>query len=198
MHVVIDIPEKLYKAVKNGLNSSEVWDLRLAVVNGTVLPKAHGRLIDADDYVDKNAVYGWLDDISVNGFESITQTIIEADKQNYENDDKEAPLSKGFDENTRLLINELSKMPPMVIETAYLYATKLTLYGVDVTEKLVTATQNANALEKAYNKGYYEALQKRENKLADKYRQIEDIYYHQRGEALENSLRTVIEENGRV
>lgn len=27
-----------------------------------------------------------------------------------------------------------------------------------------------------------------------KYQQIEDIYYHQRGEALENSLRAVIED----
>lgn len=56
------------------------------------------------------------------------------------------------------LIDELSKMPPMVIETAYLYAINYTLYGEDVTEKWVTATQNASALEKAYNKGYYDAL----------------------------------------
>lgn len=31
--------------------------------------------------------------------------------------------------------------------------------ATDVTEKWVTATQNANALEKAYKKGYYDALQ---------------------------------------
>ena len=58
------------------------------------------------------------------------------------------------------LINELSKMPPMVIATAYLHAINYTLYGEDVTEKWLTATQNASALEKAYRKGYYDALQR--------------------------------------
>ena len=58
------------------------------------------------------------------------------------------------------LINELSKMPPMVIATAYLHAINYTLYGEDVTEKWLTATQQASALEKAYKKGYYDALQR--------------------------------------
>ena len=58
------------------------------------------------------------------------------------------------------LIEELSKMPPMVIATAYLYAINYTLYGEDVTEKWLTATQNASALERAYKKGYYDALQR--------------------------------------
>ncbi len=62
------------------------------------------------------------------------------------------PLPKGID--------ELSKMPPMVISTAYLHAINYTLYGEDVTEKWVTATQNTCALEKAYRKGYYDAMQR--------------------------------------
>lgn len=66
------------------------------------------------------------------------------------------------EDNKKQLIDELSKMPPMVIATAYLHAINYTLYGEDVTEKWVTATQNASALEKAYNKGYYDALQKSE------------------------------------
>ena len=61
---------------------------------------------------------------------------------------------------SKQLIDELSKMPPMVIATAYLHAVNYTLYGVDVTEKWVTATQNASALDKAYKKGYYDALQR--------------------------------------
>ena len=64
------------------------------------------------------------------------------------------------DYETKQLIDELSKMPPMVIATAYLHAVNYTLYGVDVTEKWETATQNASALEKAYREGYYDALQK--------------------------------------
>ena len=58
------------------------------------------------------------------------------------------------------LIDELSKMPPTVIETAYLYAKNYVKYGEDVTEKWITATQNAMALEKAYIEGYYDALHK--------------------------------------
>jgi hypothetical protein len=65
------------------------------------------------------------------------------------------------------LIDELSRMPPMVIATAYLYAVNYTLYGEDVTKNWVTATQNASALEKAYRKGYYDALQ-RQSKSEDK------------------------------
>ena len=62
---------------------------------------------------------------------------------------------------SKQLIDELSKMPPMVIATAYLYAINYTLYGEDVTEKWITATQNVSALEKAYRKGYYDALQRK-------------------------------------
>lgn len=61
---------------------------------------------------------------------------------------------------SKQLIDELSKMPPMVIATAYLHAINYTLYGEDVTEKWLTAIQNESALEKAYRKGYYDALQR--------------------------------------
>lgn len=61
---------------------------------------------------------------------------------------------------SKQLIDELSKMPPMVIATAYLHAINYTLYGEDVTEKWLTATQNASALEKAYQKGYHDAMER--------------------------------------
>ena len=60
---------------------------------------------------------------------------------------------------SKQLIDELSKMPPMVIATAYLHAINYTVYGEDVTERWETAKQNASALEKAYRKGYHDALQ---------------------------------------
>lgn len=69
---------------------------------------------------------------------------------------------------SKQLIDELSKMPPMVLATAYLHAINYTLYGVDVTDKWLTATQNASALEKAYRNGYYDALQKQlESEVSD-------------------------------
>lgn len=63
---------------------------------------------------------------------------------------------------SKQLIDKLSNMPPMVIATAYLHAINYTLYGEDVTEKWLTATQQAYALEQAYRKGYYDALQREE------------------------------------
>jgi len=62
--------------------------------------------------------------------------------------------------DSKQLLDDLSKMPLIVIATAYLYATNYTLYGEDVTEKWLTATQNASALEKAYQKGYHDAMER--------------------------------------
>ena len=58
------------------------------------------------------------------------------------------------------MIEELSKMSPMVISTAYLYALNCTRYGVDITKKWETTVQNARALELAYREGYHDALQR--------------------------------------
>ena len=62
--------------------------------------------------------------------------------------------------NEQNLLEELSKMPPMVIATAYLHAINYTTYGVEVTEKWLTATENTANLEKAYRRGYYDAMAK--------------------------------------
>lgn len=72
---------------------------------------------------------------------------------------KEKQIQKQKIESEQLL-DELSKMPPMVIATAYLHALNYTLYGEDVTVRWITAVQNAKALEKAYSKGYHDALQR--------------------------------------
>ena len=86
------------------------------------------------------------------------------------------------------LIGELSKMPSMVIATAYLHAINYTLYGEDVTEKWLTATQNASALEKAYKKGYYDALQRRSESsvLEDIKAEIKEWYFKADKQALVN------------
>lgn len=57
------------------------------------------------------------------------------------------------------LIDELLKMPPIAIATAYIHAINYTMYGENVTEKWLTATQQSSALEKAHMKGYYDAMQ---------------------------------------
>lgn len=78
MKIVIDIPDYNLESVQNG--SIACGQILKAVKNGTPLPKGHGRLIDADAYIDKTAECGWLDDIPIDEFNRITPTIIEADK----------------------------------------------------------------------------------------------------------------------
>lgn len=57
------------------------------------------------------------------------------------------------------VLEELAKEDLQVLALAYTYAKNLQTYGVDVTEKWLTATQNASALEKAYLEGYYDAME---------------------------------------
>ena len=48
MQIVIDIPEEYYNILKTygGMSVPEE-----AILNGTILPKGHGRLIDADEII---------------------------------------------------------------------------------------------------------------------------------------------------
>lgn len=50
MQIVIDIPEGMVKALDQGCFDAtyNIYDLCGCVMNGTPLPKGHGRLIDAD------------------------------------------------------------------------------------------------------------------------------------------------------
>lgn len=85
MQLVINIPEELYEANIRGLEAGEVWDLRVAVKNGTPL-KGHGRLGDLDK------IYVELNEAQIEGTEEYkglgkakqiicdAKTIIEADK----------------------------------------------------------------------------------------------------------------------
>lgn len=89
MKIVIDIPDEDYKFIKDlqfyisGRRSGRTIERNVinGIRNGTPLPNGHGRLIDADAYIDKQESCGWLDDIPVSEFNRITPTIIEADKE---------------------------------------------------------------------------------------------------------------------
>lgn len=52
------------------------------------------------------------------------------------------------------LLEELSKFDVGVLSLAYLYAKNEYAYGIDVTTKIMTAVQQSNAINKAYNKGF--------------------------------------------
>ena len=81
IELVIRIPEEEYKCVQITGCIGNKTCISNAIYNGTPLPKGHGRLIDADAYIDKHEECGWLDDITVDEFNAITPTIIEADKE---------------------------------------------------------------------------------------------------------------------
>lgn len=54
MQIVIDIPEEMVMALKQGSFGAKynMYDLVGCVMNGTPLPKGHGRLIDSDDMIE--------------------------------------------------------------------------------------------------------------------------------------------------
>ena len=60
MRLVIDIPDRMYDAVKDGTYCGSLYN---ELKNGTPLPKGHGRLIDVDkalDYFTTNM--NWVDE----------------------------------------------------------------------------------------------------------------------------------------
>lgn len=53
MQIVIDIPENIYEEVKSGdWHDLAVEGFCIAVKKGTILPKGHGRLIDAEQLMN--------------------------------------------------------------------------------------------------------------------------------------------------
>ena len=59
------------------------------------------------------------------------------------------------------LLGELAKEDLQVLALAYVYAKNLHMYGEDVTKATYSATQNVEMLNKAYHKGYYDAMNKK-------------------------------------
>jgi hypothetical protein len=100
MQIVIDMPEKTVNEIKDnamfaGSISSEIrWDVTSAIVNGTPLPKGHGKLIDADEEIKNfcNKVCGHTLEECGYGFYcplvrrmKSAQVVIEADKEQEDN-----------------------------------------------------------------------------------------------------------------
>lgn len=67
-------------------------------------------------------------------------------------------LNKKQKINKEALLEELAKEDLQVLSLAYVYATNLHMYGEDVTKAICTATENAAMMEKAYRKGYHDAM----------------------------------------
>lgn len=60
---------------------------------------------------------------------------------------------------TEYLIDELSKLPPMVLHTAYLYGYHLVNYGVDITQAWVTAVQQSYMIDQVKAKTRHDTIE---------------------------------------
>jgi len=59
VEILIKIPEGLKDVFENrNVTALDVEEMRNAIKNGTPLPEHHGRLIDADELLDKKQDYG--------------------------------------------------------------------------------------------------------------------------------------------
>ena len=82
MQVVIDIPKEDWEFIKESDGCRWSRAIIEGVINGTPLPKGHGRLIDANILAKRMIEYGWKHiDSTVHEFVEDAPTIIEADKE---------------------------------------------------------------------------------------------------------------------
>lgn len=95
MKIVIDIPEGDYEELvqtgENTIHLGLLLGLRECIRNGTILPKGHGRLIDADESIktlkslgnrDYRREKGTIQEaVKMLSSDEYTPTIIEADKE---------------------------------------------------------------------------------------------------------------------
>ena len=69
------------------------------------------------------------------------------------------------------LLEELAKEDLQVLSLAYIYAKNLHMYGEDVTKASCSAIQNVAMLDKAYQKGYYDAM----NGIAERREDVQSL-----------------------
>lgn len=99
MHIVVDIPEEVYRAYKMDVTlsflnadqrSTASWYLISGLVDGTPLPKGHGKLKDIDKFLKRVEedrahecyLHSWTADMVLERLNSwYAPTIIEADTE---------------------------------------------------------------------------------------------------------------------
>ena len=69
-------------------------------------------------------------------------------------------LSRGRKPQKQALLEALAEEDVSTLALAYAHAQYLIKYGIDIEKALYTATENAEVLTKAYQKGYYDAMER--------------------------------------
>ena len=130
IELVIKISKDTYRNIKNGFYDENARKMAIAIGNGVILPKGHGRLIDADE-LKKEYPHDTCWDYPVNTNSYVVRsiddssTIIEADKSEGKLEQESAfeiktvtnaeeaevypiseNISKGFEEFTRMMFRQ--------------------------------------------------------------------------------------------
>lgn len=69
-------------------------------------------------------------------------------------------LSRGRKPKREYLLEGLAEEDTQILALAYAHAKYLTVYGVDIEKAMHIATENAEIATRAYQKGYYDAMEK--------------------------------------
>ena len=83
-------------------------------------------------------------------------------------------LSRGRKSKREDLLEALAKEDTQIIALAYAHAQYLKMYGVDIEKALYTATENAELITRAYQRGYYDAMG-RDHQLKNAINKIREI-----------------------
>lgn len=85
MQIVIDIPDEIIESIENGSFGAKynIYDLCGFIVNSTLLPKNHGRLIDADALMVycRNQKSRTIDCNDIARFPTAVPTVLEAESE---------------------------------------------------------------------------------------------------------------------
>lgn len=90
IELVIKIPKETVNAIKDNvmftaIPSEILWDVTSAIVNGTPLPKGHGRILDEKDILDTKNNDGCLYDLyDMPDYIAGVKAIIKADTEGEE------------------------------------------------------------------------------------------------------------------
>lgn len=67
------------------------------------------------------------------------------------------------------LLGKLAKEDLQVLALSYMYAKNLHMYGEDLTKAICSAVQNVAMMDKAYQRGYYDAMNKNDPNVIKAY-----------------------------
>lgn len=110
---------------------------------------------EAIQHLENIIIFSYQDDYNDEAREALKMAI-----EALKGENEQMIIFNGRTPKKEFLLEELAKEDLQVLSLAYMYAKNLQMYDEDVTKAISTATENAIILNKAYRKGYYDAMKK--------------------------------------